>query len=187
MGKSRTDEARFDALYRRHHRDVLAYFVRRVPRRDAEDATAEVFTVAWRRLDHIPAGERAIAWLFGVAHNVLSNHRRGLRRARRLTTRLKAMGEPPGESPELQVVKSAEDALLLDALDRLRPRDAEILRLVAWEKLSHRVIGDTLGISEAAAGQRISRARKRLAAEVGRLEAGRRSPISLLNKKGGTE
>ena len=163
-------ESRFDALYRAHHAEILAYFARRIPRADAEDAAANVFTVAWRRLDQVPDGDDALKWLFGVAHKTLSNHRRGWRRAFRLNRRLAGLGSPPSVTPEVQVLRSAEDRMLLEALDLLAWADAEILKLATWEKLSHRSISVLLGTSEAAVGQRISRARKRLARNLARVE-----------------
>ncbi len=174
---------RFDSLYRAFHREILAYFLRRMPRADAEDAAAEVFTVAWRRIDEVPPGSDATAWLYGVAHNVLSNHRRGWRRALRLGRRLAGLASEVVQTPETQVIRSAEDELLLAALHRLRWSDRELLRLVTWEKLSYESIGDLLGISEAAAGKRISRARKRLAGELARLERKKRFPVPLLRRK----
>jgi RNA polymerase sigma-70 factor (ECF subfamily) len=165
-------ESRFDALYRAHHAEILAYFLRRIPRSDAEDAAANVFTVAWRRLDHIPEGDHAIGWLYGVAHKILSNHRRGWRRAMKLNQRLAGLGAPSPVTPELQVVRSAEDQMLLDALDQLSWSDSEILKLATWEKLPYVAIGALFGVSEAAVGQRISRARKRLAKSLDRVENG---------------
>jgi len=47
-------------------------------------------------------------------------------------------------------------------LDDLRPADAEILRLAAWEELDTAEIATVLDISPDAAKQRLSRARKRL-------------------------
>jgi DNA-directed RNA polymerase specialized sigma24 family protein len=38
---------------------------------------AETFAIAWRRVDAIPAGDQARLWLYGVARNVLAEHRRG--------------------------------------------------------------------------------------------------------------
>ncbi len=100
-------DSRFDSLYRDHHREIPAYFIRRIPRSDAEDAAADVFTVAWRRLDQIPKGDQAVGWLYGVAHKVLSNHWRAGRWALRLNRRLVGLGSPAPETPELQVVRAA--------------------------------------------------------------------------------
>ena len=183
VGTDSKVDSRFDTLYRLHHREVRAYFVRRMPRSDAEDAAAEVFTVAWRRLDQIPEGDGAVGWLYGVAHKVLSNHLRTWRRALRLNRRLGGFAQPSPETPELHVVRSAEDEILIRTLDRLRLSDREILKLATWEKLSHKSIGAMLDISETAVDQRILRARKRLAQELEHIENAQRFPVSLLRRK----
>ena len=172
----RSRDKAFDALYRNHHREILAYCLRRLPQDEAEDAAAEVFGVAWRRWDAVPAGDEALPWLFGVAHNVLSNHRRSGRRRRRLMGRLLGMGAVTHHGPETQVVRLQEHELLVGALRRLREPDREILMLATWEELPHRTIGDILGIKEAAVGQRIARARKRLGNELQWME--RAHPIA---------
>ncbi len=184
VGTGSRVDSRFEALYRSHHREVLAYFIRRIPRSDAEDAAAEVFTVALRHLDQIPEGDQAVGWLYGVAHKVLSNHWRAWRRALRLNRRLGGLATPSPETPELQVIRTAEDRILIGALNQLRPSDREILKLATWEKLPHQSIGELLGISEAAVDQRISRARKRLAKELEHIEINQRFPVALLRRKG---
>ena len=40
---------------------------------DAEDAAADVFAVAWRRIEDMPEGDAKKAWLFGVAHRVVGS------------------------------------------------------------------------------------------------------------------
>lgn len=52
----------------------------------------------------------------------------------------------------------------LDALARLSASDQEVLRLVAWEELTHAQIADVLGISVNAVAIRLHRARQRFAA-----------------------
>lgn len=153
-------------MYQQHHRAVLAYCLRRMSRSDAEDVAAEVFSVAWRRFDQVPTGERALAWLFGVAHRVLANQWRSGRRYRRLITRIGGLGSPQPEGPEGLVLRRQDDQQLLDALARLRWPDQEVLRFAAWEMLPHRDIAELLGCSEVAVGQRIARAKKRLAREL---------------------
>ncbi|MGK2851994.1 MAG: sigma factor [Candidatus Limnocylindrales bacterium] len=50
--------ARFDGLFRDHQRAVLAYAIRRTPTlADAEDAAAETFIVAWRKIGTAPASD----------------------------------------------------------------------------------------------------------------------------------
>ncbi len=46
-------EARFTSMFERHYNEVLAYGARRSTRSDADDIAAEVFAVAWRRIEEI--------------------------------------------------------------------------------------------------------------------------------------
>jgi len=167
----------FESLFRRYHRQILAYCIRRLPPDDAEDAAAEVFAVAWRKLDQVPPGESALAWLYAVAHRVLSNQWRSGRRRRQLVERLGGLRQARPETPDTQAVRSDEHQMLVDALGRLRWSDQEILRLATWEKLPYSAIGELLGIREAAVGQRIFRARKLLAAELRQMEKNRRQHV----------
>ena len=79
----------------------------------------------------------------------------------------------PGPGPEAVVVRREEDQEVLDALSRLRPTDRELLRLAVWEELPHAAIGEILGCSAHAVDQRLYRATRRLARELG--SAGHRS------------
>jgi RNA polymerase sigma-70 factor (ECF subfamily) len=149
---------RFEALFEAHHRALLAYAARRCPTlADAEDAVAEVFVVAWRRLDDLPDGDAARLWLYGVARRTLANQRRGRARGLRLVERLRAMAG----TPVAVISTPAEPTPALDALARLSPGDQEILRLVAWEDLSHVEIAAVLDISVNAVAIRLHRARAR--------------------------
>lgn len=155
-------EAWFDQLYRQHQLQVRAYFVRRIGPTDADDATADVFAVAWRRRRDIPRGDRTLPWLYGVARNVLSHQRRSAVRFRRLTNRAVGLRvtAPPG--PEQIVVEAEEYVRVRQAVSRLRQADQEVLLLAAWEGLSHAKIADVLDCSTAAVDKRLQRAKQRL-------------------------
>jgi RNA polymerase sigma-70 factor (ECF subfamily) len=147
---------RLEDLFEAHHRALLAYAARRLPSlADAEDVVAEVYLVAWRRLDAVPEGDAALPWLYGVARKIIGNQRRGLLRRGRLQARL----EQTTERPTIPAPAGAEPALA--ALERLNAADRELLRLVAWEELSHAEIAATLGISVNAVAIRLHRARAR--------------------------
>ena len=77
-------DRRFDELYDRHFREVLAYCLRRGQDDDAHDAANEIFAIAWRRIEDVPLGDSARPWLFVVAKRVLYRRRRGSRRFHRL-------------------------------------------------------------------------------------------------------
>lgn len=156
---------RFERLFADHYEPVLAYALRRAMREAAEDAAAETFTVAWRRLEDVPGDARP--WLFGVARRVLSGQRRGDRRRVSLQTRL--AGEPTSAPTTTAPVG------LLPALARLHEQDRELLLLVGWEGLAPVEAARALGLSRIAVRVRLHRARKRLAAE---LQAESADPIA---------
>lgn len=157
----------FERFYGLHRRHVVAYCRRRAEGPDALEVADETFLVAWRRWDEIPGrGERhrARAWLYGVAYRLLGNQRRGQRRRRALTTRI--AGRRPtrrDHPPETAVLRTEEHREVLSALATLPDRDQEVLRLSAWEELSHPEIATVLGITTDAVAQRAHRARRRLA------------------------
>lgn len=155
-------EAMFNSIYEQHHADILAYFLRRLDRHEAEEATAEVFLVAWRRVDDVPAGADARPWLFGVAYNVLRNRRRAIRRAGRLLARIASFPVDPPPTPEMVVLRRNEDRVLLNLLERLRHTDREVLRLRLWEEATFDEIAQIVGCSRHAAEQRYRKALLRL-------------------------
>jgi len=161
-------EHRFRRLFDDYHRQVYVYCRRRVDEETARECAAETFLVAWRRIDTVPSGDRALHWLYGVARRVLANRFRSERRFRRLITRLSGLAPDPAPSPEAVVVRRVEDQEVLEALGRLRGEDQELLRLAVWEELSHGEIGEVLECSAHAVDQRIRRAEGRLASELHR-------------------
>lgn len=168
-GTTVRDAAGFDALYVAHRRYVVAYCLRRSHRAEAYEAADETFLIAWRRFDEIPSGQER-AWLYGVAYRVLGNQYRGESRRLRLGAKLAQVRRQDIAGPEAQAVRCEDDRVLWRAYLRLGPDDQEVLRLAAWEELSHPQIGVALGCSHAAARQRLHRARERLAQEVQRAE-----------------
>lgn len=152
-------------LYERYAGDVHRYALRRSNRETADEITAQVFMVAWRRRSALP--EDPLPWLYGVARRALAEHRRGAARRNRLRDRLRgtAIEEAPG--PELV------DDDLARALERLSHRDREALRLRYWEELEPAEIAQAMDCSRATMGVRLHRARLRLRRE---LEAADQKP-----------
>ena len=80
---------RFDSLFEAHRHDVASYCSwRTASRAGAEGAVAEVFLVAWRKIDVVPPGEAARAWLYATARRVTANTRRSLHRRDALADRI---------------------------------------------------------------------------------------------------
>lgn len=185
-GNSSEPDARFERIYWAHHRDVLAYCARRLPRSDAWDATAEVFLTAWRRIDDVPANTGTRPWLIGVAHKVVSNQRRGRRRWERLNEKASGTRTVLPSWPEELLIRREEEREVLEMLASLNPKDSEILQLSLWEDLSPSEIASVLGISRAAVDQRYSRARRRAARHLERLyPESKKHATRVMSERGG--
>jgi RNA polymerase sigma-70 factor (ECF subfamily) len=115
---------RFELLFELHYRDVKGFVLRRAPRANVDDALAETFLIAWRRLDDIDADP--LPWLFGVARRVLANQQRAERRRFALVDRLRR--EPMPAAPPTGVLGERLGA----ALTALSAREREALLLIAW-------------------------------------------------------
>jgi RNA polymerase sigma-70 factor (ECF subfamily) len=161
----------FADLYRCHLRAVRDFCRRRVPSDAVDDAVAETFLVAWRRLADVPPGDAALVWLYGVAYRVIGHHWRSTARRRRLDGRLRSVVPRPACGADESVIYGVEYRLVLEAAARLAPTDAEVLRLVAWEQLGVADVAAVLGITANAVTQRLHRARRNLARHYRRLES----------------
>ncbi len=154
----------FGDLYDATFTQVLAYCRRRTRSlTDAEDAVAETFLVAWRKLDDATSADSPLLWLYSVAARVIGNQRRGQDRLRRLIDRLSSLTggrRLPGADEEVLTAADATDVAA--ALQRLSPLDREIVRLVAYEQLTYAEAGMVVGLSEAAVRTRVYRTRHRL-------------------------
>jgi RNA polymerase sigma-70 factor (ECF subfamily) len=148
-------------MYDAHHKQVLAYCLRRSPG-EGRDVAADTFAVAWQRIDAAPDDGGALPWLYTIARKVLANNHRSRASAKRLKARIGGVDRLRPVEPDIQVVRRWEEQRVVKAVNRLRPNDRQVLLLVTWEELSHAQIAGMLGISVAAVGQRIHRAKKRL-------------------------
>jgi RNA polymerase sigma-70 factor (ECF subfamily) len=155
-------EAGLDDLYRRYHRPILAYCLRRTSRDKAHEAMNETFTVAWRRAADLPPGDQALPWLYGVARNVLAHQHRSATRFTRLVAKTASIARPHPPQPDAIVVQRQEYDAVIQAVDRLSRDDREMLLLSAWEGLTHAEIAENTGYSLAAVDKRLARAKKRL-------------------------
>jgi RNA polymerase sigma factor (sigma-70 family) len=153
---------RFDELFASYSADIVAYCGwRAASTSDAQDAVADVFLTAWRRLDQLPEGDAARVWLYSTARKVIANQRRARRRRAALHERL-THEAPPVHEPS---PADREHAHVHEALRRLGPRDREVLLLSEWEELTPAEIAAVLGCLTVTARGRLHRARRRFRAE----------------------
>lgn len=157
--------ARFEEVVPAIVEQLRRYLARRSDPATAEDALAETLLVCWRRVEELP--DDPLPYAYGVARRCLANAERGQRRQRRLAGRIIAV-DPPRDT--LAAPATEPDPRIERALDALRPADAELLRLWAWEDLNAHEIAEVLGITSNAASIRLHRARAKLKAEFGKIE-----------------
>jgi RNA polymerase sigma-70 factor (ECF subfamily) len=165
------EDAQFADLYARHHRQIRDYCRRRLACDVLDDAVAEVFLVAWRRIEDVPKGDDALVWLYRVAYRVVGRQWRNTARRARLDVRLRSVVHRPVSAADESVVRADEHRLVLEAAERLSDADAEVLRLVTWEQLSTAEVAAVLDINTNAVKQRLHRAKQHLAREYRRLDA----------------
>ncbi|MEV4419411.1 sigma-70 family RNA polymerase sigma factor [Patulibacter sp. NPDC049589] len=160
---SRADPAAFGEFYARHERAVLVFMLRRTSSPEvAADLTAEVFATALEAADRFDGrdGAVAVAWLFGIARNVLSHSYRSARVRRDARER---MGFPPLELSDETVehlerladVAHGEQAVRL--LDQLPPEQREAVIAHVLDERDYAEIAVELQCSTAVIRQRVSR------------------------------
>lgn len=142
---------------------LLAYLQRRVGLDDAPDLLGETMVVAWRRAKDLPDDpEHARMWLFGIARGTLLNHARGERRRWALADRIRASAGTDAASPAAD-----EGTEVRDAIARLDPDLAELVRLVHWDRLSLVEAAELLGIPSSTARSRYAKAKEELRSALG--------------------
>ena len=162
-------EQRFRELYEAAYARILGYALRRTAdREDAADVVAATFTIAWQKLDEIPAGPEATLWLYGVARKVLSNHRRK-QQSRSAVVEMLALEYKDAVWVDPSPGAGEVSRGLAEAWAALSKEDRDLLGLMVWETLTTAQIATVAGCSRAVAKVRVHRARRRFARELERL------------------
>lgn len=144
-------EAAFTALVTDHHRDLVRLAYAMVGDPDvANDVAQSAWTAAWRNRSRLREPEKVRGWLLTIAAN---EARRWLRR-RRLLQLIPLVDDRRSTFAAGQ----PEDQIdLVEALQRLPPRDREMLaRRYALGETS-REIGELVGMSDSGVRVRIGR------------------------------
>lgn len=150
-----------EALYRRHAGELRGYLYRRAGETGA-DLLGDVFVVALKRVDELPAPDLRRAWLFGVARRLLlAADREAIQRQRAESERAK-LDNPVTEAAQFD--PSVRVRAVRQALASLKEPDRELIRLTEWEQLTIIEAAAVLGIRSGTARVRLHRARRSLLA-----------------------
>ncbi|MDA0565240.1 sigma-70 family RNA polymerase sigma factor [Streptomonospora sp. S1-112] len=153
-------EGAFTRFFAQHYDAVYRYALRRLGPDHAEDVAAETFGVAWARFDRLPQ-DNPLPWLYTTARNIVLARSRQARRRGELPHAFDGPwpGAPTQPDPTAQVL---DRHTALAALNQLRPKDRELVMLLAWEGLDLRAAARVLGCTAATARVRLHRARRRI-------------------------
>lgn len=162
LADRRDPEAAFAVFYRRYVGDVLAYVRSKGldPHASADVVSATFFSALRARKSYSADRETALPWLLTIASRQIIDAARGARRYERLTRRIAQLGlrdltaaDVDGFSQALETEQRASDALR-----RLPPdqRVAVTRKIVAGADYAD--LAEELGVTPAAARQRVSRA-----------------------------
>ena len=170
IARSKHEPSLFAVIFDRHARHIHRYLVRRLGDTVADDLLAETFLTAFdKRAKYDLERPDARPWLYGIATNLVSRHRRA--EVRELKLRL-AVGPPApvdGHADRVaeQVSAQALGKHLDAALAELSPGDRDVLLLVAAEGLAYQEVADALKIPVGTVRSRLNRARGRVRVTLG--------------------
>ena len=161
----RRNPERFTDVHDRYFRDIYRYVAGRLDVQVAEDIAAETFCLAFGQRDRFDPQRGSLrGWLFGIATNLVAQHRR--KEARRYRALARTGADPAVGSHEDRVVTEVTAGRmrpqLAKALTALSPGERDVVLLVALAELTYDEVADALGISSGTVGSRLSRARKKL-------------------------
>jgi RNA polymerase sigma factor (sigma-70 family) len=160
-------EETFTAVFDRHFGAVHGYVARRLGRDVADDVAAETFLTAFRLQDRFDTsrGDR-LAWLYGIATNLIRRHRRDEVRGYRAMARLEPVDAVASHDERVVTRVNAEQlrGALARALAGLSAGDRDVLLLIALAGLTYEQVADALGISYGTVCSRLNRARRKVRA-----------------------
>lgn len=159
MSNSANDERRLRDAFEQCSTRVLAYALRHTDASSAHDVVADVFLVAWRRIERLP--DDPLPWLLVIARNTINNGRRSTTRRQRLTDSLITIERAAAGAPGADETAVERDTMLTASAE-LSAVEREALLLIAWDGLSVPDAAAVAGCSRHAFELRLHRARVRL-------------------------
>jgi len=156
----RGEREAFGALIERYQGVVCAVsYSRTGDRALSEDVAQDTFIAAWRQLGQLREPSRLRSWLCGIARNLARKARRRNQREAPLDHALVFEGANPFD----ETAEAESERVVRDALMRVPDTYRDVLVLYYRDQRSVRDVAVALGITEAAALQRLARGRQYLA------------------------
>ncbi len=168
------DSTAFEDLVLRYQDRLVGFFFHIVHDRPAsEDLAQEAFLRIFRSRERYEPTARFSTWLFRIAHNLASNHRRGNLKRRELSlvsgsgshevlTAETSLAEKSALMPSRQLDSIEMREVVRSALEELSDRQKTAVILHKFEDMSYEEIGEIMGLGTVAVKSLLSRARIRL-------------------------
>lgn len=165
LDPSRTAREEFDSLYRLHRRDIERLCQAILHNRaDAEDATEEAFTRAWRSMVSTP-GTCTYPWLRVVARNHSFDVLRRRGRSCPVDTPELEAASPRARGCDGEVIDGIDAELARESVRRVSPRHRTLLNLREGLGLTYQEIADHESIPLSSVESGVYRARRALRRE----------------------
>ena len=160
----------FGAIFDRHVTEVHGYLSRRTGFDAADGLVGDVFRIAFEsRSRYRTDRPSALPWLYGIAANVLRQHRRTQHRRIRLINKLTVEATDRNVEEGESARSGARDdvAIVVEVLAELPETEREAVLLYAWEDLSYEEIATAQDVPVGTVRSRLNRARKRIRERIG--------------------
>jgi RNA polymerase sigma-70 factor, ECF subfamily len=166
LARSLEEPTAFETIFDRHIGAVHRYLHRRAGRELADELAAETFALAFERRASCHASESVLPWLYGIATNLLHNHRRAEQRQLRAYGRGGVDSSAGYEDEAARAGGAVLDARLAGALAAMRPRERDALLLYALADLSYEDIARGLDVPVGTVRTWLHRARRKAQREL---------------------
>ena len=168
--RSWLEPERFGAIFDAYFVEIHRYVGRRLGADAADDIAAETFHVAFRRRRTFELSrDSARPWLYGIATNLMTKHRRSESRKLRALCRLGGEVAAEGHEERVAAQVSAEQVKgrLAGVIGGLSTELREVLLLVVLADFSYDGVAQALNVPYGTVCSRFSRARKNLREALG--------------------
>lgn len=162
------DVEAFNELVNRHHTKIYGLAYRMLGNaEDAEDATQETFLEAYKSIKTFRFQSQFGTWLYKVGLNTCNQY---IRKAKSRNRMLDAYTENTAahgmteerEIPERMAIKTEQSQVVQAAIDRLPPKQREVITLFYMQHLKYKEIAEILNCSLGTVASRLNKATQNL-------------------------
>ena len=142
------DENAFCELYSIYRNRLIYFAMKYLKSRDfAEDIFQDTFTIVWQSRKFINLDSSFSAYLYTIMRNRILNMLRDLEYQEQLKDILLSQAVDANDSTEERTFSKDFMEQMVQAMEKLTPRQREIFEMSRTQELSHKEIAQTLGIS----------------------------------------